>query len=211
MPSIVPAKPRPLLDIPFGPMAYVPLDLQGQTAESYPGHVQQVRAATGARVAYGGYLEPRKIYQPYQHFENTGAPVRNIHLGVDFWAPAGTHVLCPLDGAVHSWANRDFPGDYGGVILLEHDKQGAPLFSLYGHLSAASLQGLRPGLRFKAGQRLGQLGTFAENGGWYPHLHFQLIRDPQHWQGDYPGVCAAEDLAFYRNNCPDPLPFLNYT
>ncbi len=210
MPSFAIAKPRPLLDKPFDPKAYVPLDLRGQTAASYTSHLHRVLSEAGAVVAYGGYLEPRKIYQPYNHFDSDSAPVRNIHLGVDFWAPAGTAVLCPLDGTVHSWARRDFPGDYGPVIILEHRLSGAPLYSLYGHLSAASLQGLSPGLRFEAGHPLGELGTFAENGGWEPHLHFQLIRDIGAWQGDYPGVCAPEDLAYYRENCPDPLRFLNY-
>lgn len=211
MPPALPTQPRPLLGIAYDPKAYVPLDLRGQTADTYAGHVQQVLAAPGARVAFGGYLEPRKVYQPYHHFETTGAPVRNIHLGVDFWAPAGTGVLCPVAGKVHSWGQRDFPGDYGAVILLKHRVAGAPLFSLYGHLSAASLQGLSVGQPFEAGQLLGKLGTFAENGGWEPHLHFQLIRDPGNWQGDYPGVCAAEDLDYYRENCPDPLAFLNFT
>ncbi len=203
-------KPRPLLGIPFAPGQYVPLDLRGQTSASYPGFLSRLLSEKHAAVAYGGYLESRQIYQRYNHFESAAAPVRNIHLGVDFWAPAGTAVLCPVAGKVHSWSFRDFPGDYGPIILLEHQVSGVPLYSLYGHLSKGSLEGLEPGLRFKAGQRLGELGTLSENGGYEPHLHFQLIRDLGDWQGDYPGVCAAEDLGYYRENCPDPVPFLNY-
>jgi len=51
------------------------------------------------------------------------------------------------------------------------------------------------------------LGKPDENGGWPPHLHFQLIRDMQGFVGDYPGVCAKQDLTFYANNCPDPSAF----
>jgi hypothetical protein len=46
------------------------------------------------------------------------------------------------------------------------------------------------------------------NGNWPPHLHFQLIRDMQGKRGDYPGVVRADELAFYRDNCPDPMALL---
>ena len=205
-----PIMPCPLLEIPFSRSRYAGLDLRGQHAASYAGHIKRVLTESGASVAYGGYLEPRKLYGSFGHFDGKGGPVRNIHLGVDFWAPAGTAVLCPVPGRVHSWSRRSAPGDYGHVILLEHPMGENTLFSLYGHLSAASLQGLKPQRLFQAGERLGELGPPEENGGYEPHLHFQLIRDPAQWQGDYPGVCAAEELAFYRENCPDPLPFLGY-
>ncbi len=205
-----PEYPRPLLEIPFHAGRYVPIDLRGQNPDSYAGHLERVCSEAGAGVAYGGYLEPRMLYRDFGHFEGSGNPVRNIHLGVDFWAPAGTAVLCPFEGKVHSWSHRAIPGDYGPVILLQHEVAGKPLFSLYGHLSAESLHGLEPGRHFEAGVRLGSLGLPEENGGYEPHLHFQLIRDTGTWQGDYPGVCAKEDLAYFRENCPDPLPFLGY-
>lgn len=205
-----PEQPRPLLGVPYGPGRYVPLDLRWQAPDAYAGHLAHLLSETGAAVAFGGYLEPRMLYRDFGHFEGSGRPVRNIHLGVDFWAPAGTEVHCPFPGRVHSFANRAFPGDYGPVILIEHRAGGQPLFSLYGHLSAESLVGLQVGRHFEAGERLGYLGRPEENGGYMPHLHFQLIRDLGTWQGDYPGVCAAEDLDYYRENCPDPLPFLGY-
>jgi len=35
-------------------------------------------------------------------------------------------------------------------------------------------------------------------------LHFQIIKDIKDYKGDYPGVCAAKDLKYYKNNCPNP-------
>lgn len=202
--------PRPLLEIPFRPGLYASIDLRGKGPAAYGGHLARVLSETGAKVAFGGYLEPRTLYSAFGHFDGPGSPVRNIHLGVDFWAPAGTEVRCPCPGKVHSFSNRSIPGDYGPVILLEHEVGGRPLYSLYGHLGTASLCGLKTGRLFEAGERLGYLGVPEENGGYVPHLHFQLIRDPGTWQGDYPGVCGPEDLVYYRENCPDPLPFLGY-
>jgi hypothetical protein len=49
------------------------------------------------------------------------------------------------------------------------------------------------------------LGTFEENGGWPPHLHFQIIRDMEGFLGDYPGVAKKSELDHYQNNCPDPM------
>jgi hypothetical protein len=63
------------------------------------------------------------------------------------------------------------------------------------------------GMPVAAGDLLCHLGNSDENGGWPPHLHFQLIRDLQGYRGDYPGVCAKRDVAFYAENCPDPLGF----
>ncbi|WP_158211927.1 peptidoglycan DD-metalloendopeptidase family protein [Robiginitalea sediminis] len=200
---------KPLLQIPYSPKDYIPIDLEGLDLQACGVRVLTHLDDHQAQVAYGGYLERRGIYAGFGHFGGQENVPRNIHLGVDFWAPAGTPVLAPVSGKVHSLAHRLTPGDYGPVILLEHDMpNGQRLFSLYGHLSPESLTGLYPGRAIGAGEVLGSLGLEADNGGYPPHLHFQLIRDLEGYSGDYPGVCSPEELDFYRQNCPDPLPFL---
>jgi murein DD-endopeptidase MepM/ murein hydrolase activator NlpD len=81
------------------------------------------------------------------------------------------------------------------------------IYSLYGHLENKDLVQLEVGAPITRGQLLCHLGEPHENGGWPPHLHFQLIRDMQGFQGDYPGVCSLRDINFYANNCPDPAGF----
>lgn len=162
------------------------------------------------RIAYGGYLERRGLYDGFGHFNPGKSGKREYHLGVDFWAPSGTSVHAPWEGRVHSWANQTAPGDYGPVLLLEHLIEDETLYSLYGHLSAGSLTGLGEGQIIESGQEIGRLGTPKENGGYAPHLHFQLIRDLEGFRGDYPGVGSLERLEFYRQNCPDPLEYLGY-
>ena len=206
--------PVPVLDatIPLG--AYVPLDLS-VTNEQLKGlelddpqvcqrYIHSILEPTGAKVAYGGYLEHRNLYARHRHFTLSGKSPRNIHLGLDLWAPAGTSVLAPLPGKVHSFQNNDATGDYGPTLILEHDIDGFRFYTLYGHLSEESLFNLQEGLHKEPGDIIGFLGTEKVNGGYAPHLHFQLILHLHGNRGDFPGVCSREQVPFYSKNCPDP-------
>lgn len=160
------------------------------------------------KVAFGGYLERRNLYQRSAYFANQ-AEERNIHLGVDFWAPAGTSVHAVLDGKIHSFQNNQNHGDYGPTVILEHAVGEETLYSLYGHLSLESLSELHQGALVLAGDRIGWLGDATVNGDYAPHLHFQLIRDLENAWGDYPCVCSDKNLDWYAQNCPNPLLLLD--
>lgn len=156
-------------------------------------------------IGFGGYNETRNIYQRSTHFNKMEPDnERNIHLGVDLWAPAGTVVYTPLNGIVHSFKNNTHYGDYGPTIILKHIIQNHTFYTLYGHLSLKSIAGLKVGMAFQQGDLLGDLGDAKINGDYPPHLHFQIIKDIQEYKGDYPGVCSKKDLDFYLKNCPDP-------
>ncbi len=198
--------------------AYCPIDLSVHNEElqridiSDPvvcqTYIDGVLDRHNARVAYGGYLEERKLYQNSDLFSM--GKIRNLHLGVDFWCSTGTKVLVPVEGKVHSFQNNATVGDYGPTIILEHRSGGQSYHTLYGHLSEASIQDLYIGKEFKAGEVLGSLGETAINVNYAPHLHFQLILDLQGNFGDYPGVCSLGDLDFQKKNCPDPMLLLNF-
>jgi murein DD-endopeptidase MepM/ murein hydrolase activator NlpD len=158
------------------------------------------------KIGFGGYLEHRVVYESHENFATASEDYRNIHLGVDFWTTAGTPVFAPLAGEVHSFQVNPGSGNYGPTIILYHPAEN--IYSLYGHLASGDLIPLKVGAAIAAGQLLCHLGKPAENGGWPPHLHFQIIRDMQGWQGDYPGVCSQRDVSFYAKNCPDPKLFL---
>ncbi len=160
----------------------------------------------GAIAGVGGYLENRSVYAATELFQ--GDTERCIHIGVDVFMPAGTPVHAPLEGVVHSFANRRVRGDYGPVIILAHELDGAVFHSLYGHLDEASLNGLSEGAAVASGAQVARIGPRPVNGDWTPHLHFQLICDMQGIRGDYPGVVRADEVSFYRANCPDPTPLL---
>lgn len=163
--------------------------------------------AAGCNWAVGGYAEDRAIYAMSPLFAD-GQYTRSVHLGVDFWLPAGTPVFAARAGRVHSLGNNAQFGDYGPTILLAHDAADEPLHTLYGHLALDSLQLTPPGQRVEAGQQIGWLGAPSVNVGWPPHLHFQLIRDIGEHQGDFPGVCHATETARWLPRCPDPMPLV---
>jgi murein DD-endopeptidase MepM/ murein hydrolase activator NlpD len=166
-------------------------------------HIQQILSENQAKVGIGGYLEKRCLYRLSPHF-NAGDTDRCIHLGIDLWAPAFTPVYAPIEGRVHSFAYNNQPLDYGYTIILEHQLNHQPFYTLYGHLSASSTSSIQVGQQISKGEQFAFFGPLEENGGWVPHLHFQCITDLLGKQGDFPGVCTEEDQSFYANICPDP-------
>lgn len=203
-----------ILDATISSELYVPLDLSIYNEDLIDlditdysvcqAYIDGVLESKQGVIAYGGYLEQRNLYSDKEGFTSNSKPVRNIHLGIDFWCDAGTKVIVPLDGKIHSFKNNTTIGDYGPTIILEHVLNEITFYTLYGHLAVDSLSGLYIGSTFEAGDVLANLGTPDINVNYAPHLHFQIIQDLEGNEGDYPGVCAEEKLSFYKDNCPDP-------
>ena len=128
---------------------------------------------------------------------------RDIHMGIDLFAPMGTPVRAFTAGIVHLAGYNSQEGDYGGTIVTVHRLEGLELYALYGHLSRRSLENQLPGRRFGAGEVLGWIGERGENGGWVPHLHFQLSYE-RPARADLPGVVSREQRALARLKYPDP-------
>ena len=154
--------------------------------------------------AYGGYQEDRAVYKRSPLFASSNEQARSIHLGTDIWAEANTPVYLPLGVRIHSFRNNDNYGDYGPTIILEHQLGDTRFFTLYGHLTADSLEDKSIHMPLRAGDVLCRIGDAPVNGDWPPHLHFQVIADMQGWSGDFPGVCTKKEKLRYERICPDP-------
>ena len=166
-------------------------------------YVDAIIKKAGAQFAYGGYLEQRGIYERSGHFGTQD--LRDIHLGLDLWMPAGTQVHAVAAGVVHSLQDNAGFGNYGPTIILEHRNADTPFnYSLYGHLSTASLSMVEVGREITAGACVGNLGSHEVNGDYPPHLHLQLMLDLEGHMGDYPGVCTKDDLPAMKKNTIDP-------
>ena len=159
----------------------------------------------GARVGIGRYNEARLLYTS-DVFATAAGENRTIHIGMDLFTEAGSPVFAPLEGTIHSFANNAAPLDYGPTIIVQHeeDEGRVKFFTLYGHLSEDSLEGLYPGKLVKRGDRIASIGAPPTNGGWPPHLHFQIITDMLGKQGDFPGVAPASQREVWLSISPDP-------
>jgi 4-aminobutyrate aminotransferase-like enzyme len=160
-----------------------------------------------AAIGIGRYNEPRALYASalFQTSSNPTDERRTIHLGLDLFAAANTPVHAPLAGTIEAFAINARPLDYGPVVILKHAAgPGEDFYTLYGHLSLDSLKDLSIGQRLRPGEKFAAIGSAAENGGWPPHLHFQIITDLLDLGTDFPGVAPASQRGIWTSLCPDP-------
>ena len=163
--------------------------------------------AAQSETGIGRYNEARSIYRGTQFSipGDEGDSQRTVHLGIDLFMAEGTDVFVPLAGIVHSFRDNLGHLDYGPTIILEHAVDDELRFyTLYGHLSPDSLEGLHVGMLFQQSERIGEIGGYNVNGHWPPHLHFQIITDMLGREGDFPGVTAPHERAVWLSLCPDP-------
>jgi 4-aminobutyrate aminotransferase-like enzyme/Ser/Thr protein kinase RdoA (MazF antagonist) len=161
----------------------------------------------GAALGVGRYDEARGIYST-PLFAGPDGPLgerRSVHLGVDLFVAPGSAVRAAYAGVVHVLARNEAPGDYGPLVVLRHASDaGAAFFTLYGHLGDDALAGLSVGQSLPRGARLGSVGAPPGNGGWPPHLHFQIITDLLDLDADFPGVAAPSRRRLWTSLSPDP-------
>ena len=160
----------------------------------------------------GFYNEPRLVYtdKAFSKGPHKASNRRTVHLGVDVFASAGLAVHSPLVGKVAVSEYRNDNLDYGGMVILSHKTDvGDEFFTLYGHLDPESIAALKKGQVIEKGEAFAALGDLKGNGGWNPHLHFQLALSTQGIDDDWPGVADPDDLALYHAICPNPAALLN--
>lgn len=166
----------------------------------------QIESA-GATVGIGRYNEARLVYTA-GHFEvqtDEMPESRTVHLGLDLYMPANSRIYAPLDGKVHSFNSNNDPRDYGPTIIIAHHTgAGDRFYTLYGHLSPDSLNELKVGTPVARGQAIARIGDTAANGGWPPHLHFQIITDMLGKHGNFPGVARPSQRDIWLDLSPDP-------
>lgn len=206
----------PLLGVNLATTPVAPLDfsagsalIAGDLADNAPAlldaRVRRELETHGASVGVGGYLEARLIYH-WPNAPRTGEP-RTIHIGLDLSTAAGTPLYAPLDGVVHGFENAAGHHDYGPVIVLRHRTSGASpvdFFTLYGHLTVDSLDGLEIGQTIGRGTAFARIGSAPSNGDWWEHVHVQLIVDMLDVPCNVDGAVRASQRRVWSSLCPDP-------
>ena len=161
----------------------------------------------GVKIGIGRYDEARLLYTSplFVKGDLFAETNRTVHLGMDIFVAAGAPIHAPLDGELFAFALNKAPLDYGPVIILQHHTDAGDVFyTLYGHLSLDSLAGLEKGQAIRRGQIIARIGGADVNGGWAPHLHFQIMVDLLGMDCDFPGVVRAAERELWRLFSPDP-------
>src|SRR5690606_21058592 len=70
-------------------------------------------------------------------------------------------------------------------------------------------ESLKVGDEIAAGVAFASFGEPEGNGGWEPHLHFQLALTLDGMGHDWPGVADPDDWALWQALCPNPAALLN--
>jgi len=198
--------PSVVLDLSVG-STFLGADPRASETPALSEKISHAMKRAGASAGVGRYDEPRLLYTS-PLFRASGNPTeerRTVHLGMDLFVEPGAPLSAPLDGVVRIVANNSAPLDYGPVVILRHETSGGEeFFTLYGHLSKDVLGSLKVGQRVARGQRFARVGSAQENGGWTPHVHFQIILDLQELGADFPGVVYASQRSVWTSLSPDP-------
>lgn len=157
---------------------------------------------------YGGYLEDRSKLLTGSYLEKEK---KFLHLGVDFSVPTKTPVAATFNGRVVHIDN-DFPEEHGwGTRIIIWDLQSNVHF-IFAHLDRTV--SVKKDGHVKPGEVIGTIGAPPINGGWWPHLHLQVMTPSTYADAlavgfeklDGYGLPAEkEDL---RRRFPDPMNYL---
>ena len=156
---------------------------------------------SGKKWGIGKYLEERKnILRGSINIINEK---RIYHLGLDIIVPYNSVVFCPLDGTVYKLGKETQKGNYGGYLVIKHEIKDQTFYSLYGHLKTPHKVQL--GQELVAGQELGKIGKESDSGGWFCHLHLQIITQKAMYEGYSEwGYISKKLLPKVGEYSPDP-------
>lgn len=90
------------------------------------------------------------------------------------WVDLGEEVYAMSDGIVHSVG---YNGAWLGVVVIEHQYKGRPLYVRYAHLAERKDELPGVGERVHVGQMIGTLGNYSKGS----HLHTDMSRLPFEW------------------------------
>ncbi|MCT4657217.1 MAG: aminotransferase class III-fold pyridoxal phosphate-dependent enzyme [Cohaesibacter sp.] len=212
--TFAPVMGKDLRHLPVGS-----LSVEACTSPRNPFEMSKAEAATlGADIGLEGsewlgfYGEPRLVYTDRAFYNGPwkASNRRTVHLGIDIFMRAGTPVHTPMAASIHHIEVRDGELDYGGMVVLRHETAaGDVFFTLYGHLAPSSIADLKKGQMLDKGQAFATLGAQDENGGWDPHLHFQMAITLDAMGDDWPGVSDPDAFDLWSEICPNPAALLN--
>ena len=190
----------PIMSRNMAPDRLTVLDLSVDANSSGP-LTMLLDAALRNTTPIGRFGEDRDVYKTEAFATADPTERRTIHVGIDMFAPADEAILAPLDAVVVGIDYETVPLGFGAMLVLQHETDsGEPFWTVYGHLSRASMDSLHVGHRVRAGDVVARLGTPQENGGWPPHVHFQVMTDLCGWSvTEIIGVVTRSEWDLWRS------------
>lgn len=161
----------------------------------------------GVDFMYGGYQENRSRILKGTYLDLTGG---YVHQGIDYYVPAGTPVAIDHPGHVIGIDN-DHPEEGGWGVRVMVKLSGVPYVLIFAHLGGRVH--CRPGSDLKAGDLIGEVGAYPNNGGWpAEHLHLQRLSafGYQRFKDDplsVDGYGHPKDMMLLERLYPDPEPY----
>jgi len=118
---------------------------------------------------YGGFGEDR--VELWSGFERSVEKM--VHLGVDFNNLPEYEPVCALAGGkvIHVMLDESPFNGWGGRVMIQDDTY----VYLYGHLFPDAAYLVEEDDDIAEGDIVGYVGPPEMNGGWFPHLHLQIM------------------------------------
>lgn len=162
---------------------------------------------SGKSWGIGRYLEERRnVLREYPQMISEG---RIFHVGLDIIVPEGLPLFAPLPGTVFDVGKEEGVGNYGEYVILKHGSGADTFYSFYGHLNAA--HAVHKEQEIPQGHLFAHIGGGNDSGGWFTHVHLQIITETAREQGRLSqGYISKEDLPEVEMLFPSPYALLRY-
>lgn len=131
------------------------------------------------------------------------------HLWLDVWADEWTHVASIVEGEVVDSGYEDGEGNYGWYVVIKKEDSEWPLYFFIGHLDPETIP--KKGSKLSTGDPIGQLGSMEQNGGYFYHLHLQILTQEGFQNGyQYKGYETEENFQNIEQYVLDPRSYFKW-
>lgn len=162
---------------------------------------------SGKKWGIGRYLENRASM--LADCPQMVAEERFYHTGVDIMVPDNFTLYAPLDAVVFDCGFEEGIGNYGGFVILQHTLSNVVFYSFYGHLSTKHI--VTKGDTIRAGTSFAHIGKEKDSGGWFTHVHLQVLTQKAIDEGRaFQGYIAKNNLPLIEEWFPNPYFLFRY-
>lgn len=138
--------------------------------QEFEEYFNSLRQKSNTNFLIGKYGEDRKkLFENFgiERFTKNG---KTLHAGIDIFMPASSKVILPEDAMLIESKKDSEIGGYGHYLIYECNKA----FLLFGHIEPQV--NLTVGEMNIKGEIIAKLANIENNGGYLPHLHFQVLK-----------------------------------